>query len=104
MKIVGDKLVWKDESNKKQGYDLRDGRSTHKTRVMDVTVSRGNPKKNNSVRVKTVLNYSVTTGRRKFLLHGPWLGLYASMKGEVGSPTIGAFKPKALRTRLVFVH
>ncbi len=45
MGIVGDKLVWKDESNKKQGYDLKEGQTTHKTKVIDVTVSRGQPKK-----------------------------------------------------------
>ena len=45
MGIVGDKLIWKDETDKTKGYDLKDGRITQKSWVIDVTVSRVQPKK-----------------------------------------------------------
>ena len=45
MGIVGDTLIWKDETDKTKGYDLKDGRTTQKSGVIDVTVSRGQPKK-----------------------------------------------------------
>ena len=45
MGIVGDKLICKEETDKTKGYDLKDGRTTQKSGVIDVTVSRGQPKK-----------------------------------------------------------
>ena len=29
MKIVNDKIIWNDESDKRKGYDLKDGRKIH---------------------------------------------------------------------------
>ena len=45
MKIVGDKLIWNDETDKSFGYELKNGRTRKTTPVVDVTVSRGQPKK-----------------------------------------------------------
>ena len=45
MGIVGDKLICKEETDKTKGYDLKDRRTTQKSGVIDVTVSRGQPKK-----------------------------------------------------------
>jgi hypothetical protein len=42
MKIVGDKLVLNDESDKRKGYNLKDGGNTLKTGlVSEVTAKRG---------------------------------------------------------------
>lgn len=46
MKIVNDKLVWKDEKNKNKGYDLKNGKSKlSKTNVKGITMTKGRKKK-----------------------------------------------------------
>ena len=46
MKIVNDKLVWKDEKNKNKGYDLKNGKSKlSKANVKGITMTKGRKKK-----------------------------------------------------------
>ena len=45
MKIVGDKLVWNDDDDKSLGYELVGGRIKKTTPIVEVAVSRGQPKK-----------------------------------------------------------
>lgn len=45
MKIVGDKLVWNDDDDKSLGYELVGGRIRKTTPIVEVAVSRGQPKK-----------------------------------------------------------
>jgi hypothetical protein len=42
MKIVNDKIIWNDESDKRKGYNLKDGRNTLKTGLVnEVTAKAG---------------------------------------------------------------
>ena len=47
MKIVNDKLLYKDKNNKSLGYEIIQGKNSHKTDVVDISLSRGHKKKNN---------------------------------------------------------
>tara|TARA_A200000113_G_scaffold58930_1_gene50301 strand:+ start:1225 stop:1425 length:201 start_codon:yes stop_codon:yes gene_type:complete len=44
MKIVNDQLVYKDESNKKLGYEIRDGKSVLKLDEVNFNYLRGSKK------------------------------------------------------------
>ena len=42
MKIVNDKIIWNDESDKRKGYNLKDGRNIFKTGLVnEVTAKAG---------------------------------------------------------------
>lgn len=42
MKIVNDKLIWNDESDRRKGYNLKDGKNTLKTGLVnEVTAKAG---------------------------------------------------------------
>ena len=42
LKIVNDKIIWNDESDKSKGYNLKDGRNLYKTKfIHEVSARRG---------------------------------------------------------------
>ena len=47
MKIVGDKLEYKDTTNKSFGYEIKTGRNKEKSGALDISASVGKPKKTN---------------------------------------------------------
>ena len=40
MKIVNDKIIWNDESDKRKGYNLKDGRNTLKTGLVNEVTAK----------------------------------------------------------------
>ena len=82
MRIIDDKLIYKDKSNKNLGYEIIQGKKSHKTDKVDITLSRGNKKKtvnegksvkkvnciqpNNSIHYSKTLNHCGVSSYRRY--------------------------------------